>query len=123
MRKGDIFKKKIKVFMFPGKNEHNIGKVPQLELGTVQIILFLQPLDYDRRYVWRSFGDSSMFRIAVRAKIAIKIVIFYAIIFERHNFPYTKVRVKFYNHLLSLRTPFRYALPMRKFNFLPLVCM
>ena len=62
--------------MFPGKNEHNIGKVPQLKLGTVQIILFYQPLDYDRRYVWRSFGDSSMFRIAVRAKFAPKIVIF-----------------------------------------------
>ena len=39
--------------MFSGKNEHNIGKVPQLKLGTVQIILFYQPLDYDGRYVWR----------------------------------------------------------------------
>ena len=45
--------------------------------------------------MWRSFGDSSIFRIAVRAKLAIKNVIFYAIIFERHNFPHTKVRVKF----------------------------
>ena len=83
------------MFMFPGKNEHNIGKVPQLKLRTVQIILLYQPLDYDGRYVWRSFGDSSMFRIAVRAKFAPKIVIFYTIIFERHNFPHTKVRVKF----------------------------
>ena len=39
--------------MFPGNNEHNIGKVPQLKVRTVQIILFFQPLDYDRKYVWR----------------------------------------------------------------------
>ena len=44
--------------------------------------------------MWPSFGDSSMLRIAVRAKFATKIVIFYAIIFERQNFPHTKVRVK-----------------------------